>query len=825
MSRLVPSLALLLAAIAAALVANSYQVYVLSLLGLTTIAGVGLNILLGLTGQVSLGHVGFWAIGAYTSAILTTTYGWSFWPALVAAAALTALIGVAVALPALRVRGPYLAMVTIAFGFIVENAAVEWQGLTGGANGLMNIPPPTIAGLALSERALAVLVIVVTAAVLWLFARLARSPWGLAMRAVRDSEIAAGSIGLDTVRIRTMAFTLSALATGVAGAFFSPLTAFVTPGSFSFLQSILFLLVVIVGGVETVVGPLLGAAVVVLLPEALARVAEYRLLVFGVLLLGVLWLVPDGIAGTLRRARRARASSTAPRATSDLPACLADRGADASLVVTGLGVSFGGLRAVDALTFTARAGFITSLIGPNGAGKTTVLNLISGFSAPDAGTVTLGAEPITRRPAHEIARLGVARTYQTSQLFARMAVLDNIVIALRCGRLGALAEMFWRRRQDDGRRATADALLAYVGYTGDVERPAGELAHVNKRLVEIARALAIRPRVLMLDEPAAGLGREDTARIARLLRDIATTGVAVVLIEHDMKLVMGVSDHLVVLDAGRVIAQGTPDVVRNDPLVRKAYLGEAGFEARPRAPGWRPGDERVLGAERVGAGYGAAPVLRGIDLVVDAGELVAVLGANGAGKTTLMRALAGLHRPVDGRVLLLGRDVTTLLAHQRTRAGLVLVPEGRQVFPELTVLDNMRLGAYAHGRLAAMEDVERMLSRFPALRARLGARAGTLSGGEQQMVAISRGLLARPRVLLLDEPSLGLAPTLVNGFFEVLASLREEGTTILLVDQMAAMALSVADRGYVVESGRVVREGAAAVLKHDPAVEQAYLGV
>jgi len=804
---------------------NSYQLYVVTSLGLTTMVGVGLNILLGLSGQVSLGHVGFYAIGAYTTAILTTTYGASFWAALAVAAALTGLVGTALALPALRVAGPYLAMVTIAFGFIVEHGATEWRGLTGGANGLMNIPPPAVGGYLLGERALAMLVLGLTAIVVVLFARLARSPWGLAMRAVRDSEVAAGSIGLNSVVVRTAAFTLSAIVTGVAGAFFSPLTSFVSPGSFSFMQSILFLFAVIVGGAGTVLGPVLGAAVVVLLPEALSRLAEYRLLLFGALLLVVLWLAPDGIVGTLAKLRGRRPAATPAGSDMDVRAFLAERAAGASLTAAGLGVAFGGLRAVDGLDFTARGGQVTSIIGPNGAGKTTVLNLVCGFYRPDRGTVSLGDTVITGRPAHAVARAGIGRTYQTSQLFARLSVLDNLLIAMRCGRLGSLARALFGRRHDRDLRATAESLLAYVGYAGPREAAAGELSHVDKRLVEVARALATKPRVLMLDEPAAGLGHADTLRVERLLRDIAATGVAVVLIEHDVKLVMNVSDHVIVLDAGKCIARGRPEAVRKDPAVLKAYLGEAGFEPRPRAAAWRSGPDRVLDVRRLEAGYGAAPVLRGIDLRVEAGELVAVLGANGAGKSTLMRALSGLHRPIAGAVLLLGRDVTALAAHRRPGVGLVLVPEGRQVFPELSVLDNLRLGAYAGGALAAMADVERLLARFPALRPRLYARAGLLSGGEQQMLAIARGLLGRPRVLLLDEPSLGLAPALINGLFDALTELRDEGTTILLVDQMATMALSVADRGYVIDGGRIVHEGAADKLRTDPAVEQAYLGV
>ncbi|MGQ0664625.1 MAG: ATP-binding cassette domain-containing protein, partial [Pseudomonadota bacterium] len=360
---------------------------------------------------------------------------------------------------------------------------------------------------------------------------------------------------------------------------------------------------------------------------------------------------------------------------------------------------------------------------------------------------------------------------------------------------------------------------------GPRARPPGELAHVDKRLVEIARALAVRPLVLLLDEPAAGLGHQDTEFLGQLLRRIARTGIAVVLIEHHMKLVMDISDRVVVLDAGRRIAEGRPEDVRKDPAVLKAYLGESGFQVPRRPPHWRAAAERWFAVERLEAAYGAAPVLRGIDLEVRAGELVAVLGANGAGKSTLMRAVSGLHRPVEGAVVLLGRDVTRLAAHELPGQGLVLVPEGRQVFPELSVLDNLRLGAYSRGGEELGPDIARLLARFPALAARLERRAGLLSGGEQQMLAIARGLIARPRVLLLDEPSLGLAPTLIDGLFRILTELREEGITILLVDQMAAMALSVADRGYIIDSGRIVHAGAAAALRTDPAIERAYLGV
>jgi branched-chain amino acid transport system ATP-binding protein len=813
-----PLLPLVLGAIVYCLAANNYHLYLIVIGATTVIVGVGLNVLIGLTGQVSFGHVGFYAIGAYAVAILTGTLGWSFWIALPIAALLAAVVGALLGLAALRVSGPYLAMVTIAFGFIVEFGAVEWRDLTGGANGLMNIPRPFFAGAEIGDRALALLALAFTVAALLAYRRLAASGWGLAMRAVRDSETAASSLGFNPLVTRTAAFTISAFAAGVAGGFFAPLTQFVSPSSFSFFQSILFVLVVMIGGAERTYGPVIGAIVVIAAPELLSGLAEYRVLFFGVLLLVVLWIAPGGIAGLIaRRFRAQRAAPAGPAAATAVS--IAPAVGDARLAVDGLGIAFGGLQAVTELSFAAEPGKVTSLIGPNGAGKTTVLNMVCGFYRPSQGHIAVGTTDLTGAPAHRVARAGIARTFQTSLLFGQLTVRDNVLAGLRHGRLGSA----WRPAAagDDLQRAAQ--LLAFVGFQGDVDQAAAGLSHIDKRLVEIARALALSPSMLMLDEPAAGLGKQDTDRLAALLRRIADAGLGVVLIEHDMTLVMGISDHIVVLDAGRSIAQGTPDVVRRDPAVIKAYLGEGGFDSRPRPAHWQPKDERMLEVAGLQAGYSGVGVLRGVDLRVSGGELVAVLGANGAGKSTLMRALSGLLRPVSGSILFVGREVMRLEAHELAKGGLVLVPEGRQVFPELTVVDNLRLGAYTRGD-AAPDEIEAMLARFPKLAARRGHRAGLLSGGEQQMLAIARGLIARPKVLLLDEPSLGLAPGLINELFRVAADLRDEGVTILLVDQMAALALAVADRGYVIESGAIVHQGTPAELRRDEALEKAYLG-
>ncbi|MGF1535552.1 MAG: ATP-binding cassette domain-containing protein [Elainellaceae cyanobacterium] len=844
-------------AIAATLLApNTYYLFILGMIGVTTLVSVGLNILAGLSGQISIGHAGFFAIGAYAGSLLMLKAQWSFWPALALAAVTAGGTGVALATPALRVSGPYLAMVTIAFGFIVERILIEWVGLTGGFGGLTGMPKPRLLGRD-PLKATVLWVIVMAFLAPLSFAQLKRHPWGRAFRAVRDDAIAAAALGLNPLYVRVVAFALSAAITGVAGVFFAPIIGFISPDSFTFHRSILFLLAVILGGLGTAEGAVLGSLVLVILPELLSDFAEYQLLVFGLLLLLTLRLAPDGIMSVFRRLNQPDPIYPLPQPPRSMPEAsphLTPQHRHAPVTVERVSMQFGGIRAVDQISLVARPGTVTAVIGPNGAGKTTLLNLISGFYRPQSGAILLGETDLTGLTSREIAALGVSRTFQATRLFNSLSVLENLQTAAAGSALGSpLLGLLGLNRRRHSPKAILE-LLAFVGYGGDVHQSAAAIAFGDRRLVELARALVTNPQVLLLDEPAAGLGKADKVALAQLIRRIANSGIKVILIEHDMELVMGLSDVVLVMESGAAIATGTPAQVQQDARVRAAYLGTEASEpasetaagaATKHASGQHPNGATpsptpLLTVTNLETGYGSLQVLSELSLSVYPGELVAIIGANGAGKSTLLKSLVNLLPPWSGEVRFDGEvlsavpahqisaapahQISAVPAHQMARSGIVLVPEGRQVFKELTVVDNLRLGAFHRQDSGVKADIERMLGRFPQLQARQGQKAALLSGGEQQMLAIARGLMARPRLLLLDEPSLGLAPQLVEGLYATLADLRNEDITILLVDQMASQALAIADRAYLLETGRIVRSGKASELRADPAISEVYLG-
>lgn len=819
---IVAALWLLAGSIALALT-NDYHALVLGTIACTAMVGIGLNVLMGLAGQTSLGHAAFYSLGAYTATILSMRLGLPYILAVVVAALVAGLAGALLSLPALRVKGPYLAMITIAFGYFVEQGIADWKDITGGWNGIMNIPSPSLWGLQLTAVHIAWIVFLLTALLIPAYSAFSRSRWGIVMRATRDSEVAAGSLGANLMAVRVVAFSLSAALTGVAGAFFATLNGFISPESFPFFQSITFLLVVMIGGVARASGPLVGALIVILLPEALSALAEYRLIFFGGLLLIVLLIAPNGMVGAAsllaQKFIKDKVALQRSSVATDISVWLS-RKAPVSLSIRGMGIAFGGNKALSGVTIDVQGGRITSLIGPNGAGKTTLLNLVTGFYAPGEGEFQLGDKRLTGLAGYQIGRSQITRTFQTSQLFDGMTVAENVYFGLLQGRMlnTNIGEHAWQ---------TCEQLLSFVGFAGSVNTQAGELAHVDRRLVEIARALAARPAMLLLDEPAAGLSGEEKKQLAEILKKISAMHIGVFIIEHDMALVMSISDQIHVLDGGKLIATGSPMEIRGNARVKAAYLGEGGAKflthVAQLGSGTRLQQHDVLVLTNISANYGAADVLLGVNLTVRQGETAAVLGANGAGKSTLMRVIAGLHKGFKGSVAFAGRDISNVPAHKIAAMGLVMVPEGRQVFTELSVQDNIEIGAHSRGGLSRAQ-LDRLYEMFPKLRVIRARRAGLLSGGEQQMLALARGLAASPTMMLLDEPSLGLAPAIVEDLFIKLADLRKSGMTLLLVDQMADMAMALSDRASLLSAGETIFSGTPQALKESGCLDQAYLG-
>lgn len=564
------------------LLPGSYALFVATQVGIYFLAALGLNLLAGYGGQMSLGHGALMAIAAYAVSITTVDYHWSFWLALPFALFLTAGAGALMALPAFRLSTWYFALVSLAFANMLGNVLTEWRSLTHGFAGIVGIKPPSVLGTALTPEQMYWLVLLLCVASFLVIRNLIESRFGRALQGLREHTVAVQGVGAYPVRLKMIAFTVSAVLAGLAGAFWAVQKTVVTPDDFPPDLSIFLLLVVVLGGMGRLWGPLLGTAVFFIVPELLAALQNWRLMVYGVALLLLMLFAPGGIAVGLANLRQ-RLFPTPPLTEADVGTGVSSppHVTGARLAVDGVGKRFGGVAALTAAKLTVEPGEVHGIVGPNGSGKTTLLNLISGYYAMDDGAIHIDADQVAPH-ASAIARLGVRRTFQTPKLIPELNVVENVMLGAYSSETSSLLAIGLAlpsaRREAAERRAEAMAYLRFVGLHLRANDPASEIPHGQQRLVEIARALVGRPRLLLLDEPAAGLSLAELEGLEKLIHAIASIGTTVVIVEHHLELVTHLCRRVTVLEGGRVLTEGNPIDVFADPRVMSAYMGSRKLE-------------------------------------------------------------------------------------------------------------------------------------------------------------------------------------------------------------------------------------------------------
>jgi ABC-type branched-subunit amino acid transport system ATPase component/ABC-type branched-subunit amino acid transport system permease subunit len=792
------------------------------------LAAMGLNLCIGYTGLVSFGHGAWFGIGAYAAGLIQRNWfgGDIFLPLLLASVAV-AVISTLVGIVILRRRGVYFSLLTLALSALAYTIAFRWTAVTGGEDGLGGLKRGSIGPFDLDDALNYYIVVsVLCLGVLYLLLRLVRSPFGHVLMAIRENQLRATFQGYPVERYKLGVFVISAVVTGFAGGLIGFQNYLVSAEAVSVPFSGELLAIVVIGGMRSMLGPAIGALFFILFRELFSIWTSNWLLWFGLIFVAFVLYSPGGLVGiwaTLSRrwwpAPEEAAAMSKRRIYEGLPlpAFLMPKSLEGTVLeVRGVSKSFGGIRAVTDASLQVGAGEIHALIGPNGAGKTTLFNLVSGLFPTDRGTIRLNGREIQGVSPEAICHRGLARSFQITNLFKGLSIYENLRLSLQAQSRGRFD--LWRDidHYQEIHAETAE-LIKFLGLQGIETIEGGELSYGGQRLVDLGIALGSKPQVLLLDEPLAGLAAAERERVSNLVKNIAAN-IPVLIVEHDIDRVLGFSQTVTVMNQGEVLMTGPPGAVRADRRVQEIYTGTGVPEVEHvSSDAARENAAPILRFERVNTFYGKSHILHDATLDVREGEIVALLGRNGAGKSTLLKTLAGLVPSASGAIEYAGADITRLPAPDIARAGIGYVPQGRGLFAGMTVRENLSLGRLARktdGSNGVVWDEAQILDYFPRLRERMDVAADYLSGGEQQMVAVARAMSGNVKLLLLDEPFEGLAPTVILELFKVFDKLRQH-ISIVIVEHNLDLVLALADRVFALERGAVFHQGPAAPLLTD----------
>ena len=788
-------------------------------------ACMALNILVGYTGLISFGHGAWFGFAAYAAGILQRElFPGSMLLPILGALVLVAIIAAGFGYLILRRRGVYFALLTMALSAMMYVVAFRWTAVTGGEDGLGGIVRPNVAGVRFeSNPTFYALVATIAFLIVYLLWRFHRSPVGHVLVAIRENEQRAQFIGYATNRYKLLAFTLSASITGLAGCLllFNNRMTSAEPISVAFSGELLAM--VVIGGMRSFLGPALGALFFVIFRDYLSSLTATWQLWFGLLFVLFVLFSPSGLVGVgerllapfRKKVVEAAAMASRKIGGTPLPAFLkpSDSFQGPVLNVDNIVKHFGGIKAVEGAGFAVRDRTLHALIGPNGAGKTTAFNLVSGMFPPDQGTVQLAGKNISGLRPDQICRAGIGRSFQITNLFPTLTIAENIRLAVQARHPQNFNA--WTPASSIAQIETETTdLIAYLGLNGIEAAEAGALSYGGQRLVDMGLALATKPRLLMLDEPLAGLATAERERIGGLVKALSAD-VPVLLVEHDIDRVFRLADHVTVMNEGKVLIDGTVEDIRTSKRVQEVYIGSGAAHVASKERISAAEAKPLLTVESINTFYGKSHILNDVSLDVREHEVIALLGRNGAGKSTLLKSLVGIAPPATGSIKLDGTEIARLPSARAARLGIGYVPQGRGLFAGMTVAHNLELGRLKRQTgIGVRWDEDRILEYFPRIRDRLQTPADFLSGGEQQMVAVARALSGDIRVLLLDEPFEGLAPAVVEQLFESFDRLRKE-VAIIIVDHHLDLALALSDRTVALERGEVQWTGESKALRDD----------